>query len=192
MGGVESRFNTLLVEGKQEEAIQLWNENIELQARHQPNNRIKASPYRDTPLHCTVRFEMKELMQEFLTRGADPFAANGVGETPLHMVCRASKFSSRRAKKRAEFLQMMLDRIPNEEAFEVIRTSSSLERGRSLDQGLSRSVKQEKKLLNGDTLGGRGPIKMTMDSDAHYLGTQDKVSIYTNGTYEVVSVQGHP
>ena len=176
MGGVESQFNTLLVEGKSEEALEMWNTNHELQARHQPNSRIKSSPYRDTPLHCTVRHEMKELMHEFLSRGADPFLSNALGETPLHLVCRTAKISSRRAKKRAEYLQMMLDRIPKEENFEVVRGASSLERGWSLDKSFSRSTKEhDRKVMNGESLGEKGPVKMVMDHDAHFLGTQDKV-----------------
>lgn len=176
MGGVESQFNTLLVEGKEKEALEMWNKNHELQARHQPNSRIKSSPYRDTPLHCTVRHEMKELMHEFLSRGADPFISNALGETPLHLVCRTAKISSRRAKKRAEYLQMMLDRIPKEETFDVIRSAASLERGRSLEKGLSWSGKErDRKVANGDSLGEKGPVKVVTDSDAHCLGTQDKV-----------------
>lgn len=173
MGGVESRFNTLLVEGKGEEAMQMWKENFQLQAKHQPNTQIKASPHRDTPLHCTLRWEMKELTQEFLSRGADPFIRNGSGETPLHIVCRAAKFSSRRSKRRAEYLQMMLERLPSEEAFEVIRNSSSLGKGWSLHKPPSKE--EERRLMNGVASGGKEPLKTMMDSDAHYLGTQDKV-----------------
>lgn len=174
MGGVESRFNALLVEGKADEAMQIWDENFDLQMKHQPNAQIKSSPHRDTPLHCTVRWEMKELMQEFLSRGGDPFTINGIGETPLHIVCRAAKFSSRRSKKRAEFLQLMLDRIPGEETFEVIGPSRSLEKDASLLEGSSHlsGVEERKWLKNGQVPGG---LKMAADSDAHYLGTQDKV-----------------
>ena len=59
MGGVESRFNALLVDGKVSEAEEMWEANPELQSRYKPNNQIKFSPLRDTPLHCIARLEMK-------------------------------------------------------------------------------------------------------------------------------------
>lgn len=174
MGGVESRFNTLLVEGRAEEALQLWNENLELQAKHHPNNQIKTSPQRDTPLHCTTRHEMRDLMHEFLTRGADPLATNGLGETSLHIVCRAAKFSSRRAKRRAELLQMMLDRIPGEEGYDVIRGASSLERrGHGLTGFGEKEQERRRMMMNGASAAA---VMVTTDDDAHHLGTQDKVS----------------
>lgn len=153
MGGIESRFNGLLVDGKADDAMEVWTANFHLQTSLQPNAQIKSSPYRDTPLHCSVRWEMKKLMLEFLTRGGDPFATNGIGETPLHIVCRAgdAKISSRRSRKRADFLQLMLDRIPNEEGFEVIRPLNSL---------------------------GSSKLGVSLkDTDAHHLGAQDKVRI---------------
>ena len=153
MGNVESRFGTLLVQGKEEEAMEQWKENFELQTRFQPNTQIKASQYRDTPLHCTVRFEMKELMVEFLSMGGDPFSTNALGETPLHIVCRAAKISSRRSRKRAELLRLLLDRIPSEETFEVVR---SMEAKKS--DWKSASV-----------------VSSGADRDTHHLGMQDKV-----------------
>ena len=173
MGGVESHFNNLLVEGKDEEAIKLWEENFELQAKHHPNSQIKASPFRDTPLHCAVRFEMKKMVQEFLSRGGDPFVMNGNGETPLHIVCRASKISSRRAKKRAELLQLLLDKVPKEEQYELIGNTSARSNG-----VVSRSMKEErkreeKKLCMQASLGDN--IRMMTDRDAHQLGTRDRV-----------------
>ncbi len=59
MGGLESKFNALLVDGRREEAESIWAENLDLQSRFRPNIQIKASPTRDTPLHCTVRHEMQ-------------------------------------------------------------------------------------------------------------------------------------
>ena len=164
MGGIESRFNALLVEGKADDAMETWTANLELQTRLQPNAQIKSSPYRDTPLHCSVRWEMKELMLEFLTRGGDPLATNGIGETPIHIVCRAgdSKISSRRCRKRADVLQLMLDRIPSEESFD----SNSVDRTK-LGDSLLKSFKD--KMTNGER------VKVTADRDTHRLGAQDKV-----------------
>lgn len=161
MGGIESRFNALLVEGKADEALELWTANFELQTRLQPNAQIKSSPYRDTPLHCSVRWEMKELMLEFLTRGGDPLSTNAVGETPIHIVCRAgdSKISSRRCRKRADVLQLMLERIPSAEGFE----NSCSKPGYSL----LKSTRDKK--MNGEG------VKVTPGGKAHRLGAQDKV-----------------
>ena len=199
MGGLESRFNTLLVEGRAEEAMTMWEENFELQTRHQPNSQIKASQYRDTPLHCAVRFEMKDMLQEFLTRGGNPFVMNGNEETPLHIVCRAAKISSRKSKKRAEFLRMMLDRIPTEESFEVMYSTSqemgnSIGRGLSFgssekglsEKGLDESLSRYEKGLSMDSSfqssvsglsNGDLSLKSIADVDAHYLGVQDKVNV---------------
>lgn len=170
MGGVESRFNALLVEGRASEAWEVWITNLELQARSQPNAQIKSSPNRDTPFHCAVRWEMKELMLEFLTRGGDPFTMNGNGETPLHIVCRAgdSKISSRRCRRRAEYLQLMLERIPNEENFEVVRTSNSLDKSGASLPHLKEGGKHP--VMNGG-------VRTMADSDAHHLGVQDKVCV---------------
>lgn len=172
MGGVESRFNALLVEGKADEAMEIWTANFELQTGLQPNAQIKSSPNRDTPLHCSVRWEMKELMLEFLTRGGDPFTTNGIGETPLHIVCRAgdSKISSRRSRKRAEYLRLMLEKIPNEENFEVIRTSKS-----NSDSKLGFLKGGGKHPMANGGIMGKGSINMMADGDSHHLGAQDKV-----------------
>lgn len=59
MGGLESRFNSLLVEGKAAEAGEMWSENPNLQSSYRPNSQIKFSPHRDSPLHCTARLDMK-------------------------------------------------------------------------------------------------------------------------------------
>lgn len=179
MGGVESRFNTLLVEGKEEEALEMWEDNFELQAHHQPNTQIKASSYRDTPLHCAVRYEMRKLTAQFASRGGDPFVMNGKGETPLHLVCRSSKSSSRQSKKRADFLKLLLDRVPLEESFEVIRRPSSFGKAgfsSSDKSGLFSSlVKDKKELPNGGPASLVDTLKCMSDKDAHHLGVQDRV-----------------
>lgn len=113
MGGVESRFQTLLLEGKTEEAMSMWHNNPEnLQQIFRPNAPIKGSPYRDNSLHCSARHGMKILMHEFLEKGADPFSRNDNGETAMHIVCRTARGSSRTSKRQADLLFLLLDKIP--------------------------------------------------------------------------------
>ena len=180
MGSVESRFTTLLVEGKEEEALLIWEDtdNFELQVHFQPNVQIKASPHKDTPLHCAVRYEMRELSAQFLSMGGDPFAMNGKGESPLHLVCRSSKNSSRYSKKRAEFLKLLLDRIPMQETCEVIHKPSSVENSLTASSksslfGSFFKEKDEGKVPNGGLMIG-GLVSLP-DHDAHHLGVQDRV-----------------
>lgn len=109
MGGAESRFNSLLVEGNETEALELWHNHPELQARFRPDLQIKSTQYRDTPLHSAARANMKILMHELLLRGADPRAKNSNGETPLHIVCSSARFSSRTNRLRADLLRLLLD-----------------------------------------------------------------------------------
>lgn len=182
MGSGESRFPALLVEGSEEEAWTLWKDNFDLQMNFQPNLQIKASPFRDTPLHCTVRHEMKMLTAEFLSNGADPFAKNGNGETPLHLACRSSRSSSRYSKRKAEFLKLLLDRIPLEETLEVIHRSSSVEdsMATSTKSGLFSSLLQKDKPKDKSAEGALpllldGLVSLP-DNDAHHLGVQDKVN----------------
>ena len=111
MGGTESRFTSLIVEGNEAEALELWNSNPELQARFRPDLPIKSTQHRDTPLHSAARGAMKKLMHELLVHGADPRAKNVVGETPLHIVCRSARFSSRTNRLRADLLRLLLDRL---------------------------------------------------------------------------------
>lgn len=181
MGGVESRFNALLVEGKENEALAIWEDNFELQAYHKPNSQIKSSSYRDTPLHCAIRHEMRELTGQFVSRGGSPFVMNGKGETPLHLVCRSSKASSRQSKKRADYLKLLLDRVPLEESFEVIRRSSSLGQASSAisdeKPGLFDSLVKEKKksVTNGGHSSLVDTLKCLPDCDACHLGVLDRV-----------------
>ena len=111
MGGTESRFNSLIVEGNETEALELWESNPELQARFRPDLPIKSTQQRDTPLHSAARGAMKDLMRELLSHGADPRAKNVVGETPLHIACRSARFSSRTNRLRADLLRLLLDRL---------------------------------------------------------------------------------
>lgn len=112
MGGVESRFNGLLVEGKQDEALHLWHSQAEIQTRYNPNQAIRGASHRgDTPIHSAARASMKIIMEELLSHGADPRVKNASGETPLHVVCSSTRFSSRTNHLRAELLTMLLDRL---------------------------------------------------------------------------------
>ena len=71
---------------------------------------------------------------------------------------------------------MMLERIPKEDKFAVIRSAASLEREQSLEKGLSHSMKErERRRMNGDSIVSSGPIRVVAEPDAHCLGTQDKV-----------------
>lgn len=183
MGGLESKFNALLVDGRNDEAKTMWEENIDLQERFRPNEQIKSSPKRDTPLHCAVHWEMKELVKEFLKRGGDPLSRNGSLETPIHVVCRSAKFSSRRSKRKLELLKMMLKKLSGEQqAYDVIPGSASLERLKDL--GTSSLPSKPKRLsvederLRAMTL--RGGVGGVTGSDSLDLGIQDKVSSAVN------------
>ena len=157
MGGIESRFNALLLEGKAEECLDLWHHNTELvQSSYRLDVPIKGSPYRDTPLHCATRAEMKILMHEFLESGADPLARNANGETPLHVVCVSARCSSRTNKRRAELLQLLMDKVVEvcgEDSYDVITESESPVGQRRRAMSDSRLVKSvdylEKTGLNG-------------------------------------------
>ena len=183
MGGIESKFNALLVEGRADEAKTLWSENSELQERFQPNQQIKSSPKRDTPLHCAVHWEMNDFVTEFLKRGGDPFSRNGSGETPIHVVCRSAKFSSRRSKRKLELLKTMLKKIPKiagEQSYDVIPGSPSLEQLKDAQTSSLRPAKRhasvgsaEDKMRSLTIQGQVGGIKV---KDSLNLGIQDKVS----------------
>ena len=191
MGGIESKFNALLVDGRAEEAMTIWSENSELQESFQPNQQIKSSPKRDTPLHCAVHWEMKDFVTEFLKRGGDPFSRNGSGETPIHVVCRSAKFTSRRSKRKLELLKMMLNKIPKiagEQSYDVIPGSTSMEqlnkdaRTKSMQQQSvvkrTGSVGSAEEKVRALTIQGQvGGIKV---KDSLNLGIQDKVSECVN------------
>lgn len=182
MGGIESKFNALLVDGRTDEAKTMWSDNPELQERFQPNSQIKASPKRDTPLHCAVHWEMRELVEEFLKRGGDPFSRNGSGETPIHVVCRSAKFSSRRSKRKLDLLKLMLNKIPNvscEQSYDVIPGSVSMEGLKDMKSSSLSITKRSSSVSSADdsfkslTIHGQvGGIKV---KDSLNLGVQDKV-----------------
>ena len=159
MGGVESRFNGLIVDGKEEEAMELWNSHSELQARYKPNLPIKWASRRDTPLLSAARGDMKDIMKEFLSHGADPRGRNADGETALHVVCSSARFSSRTNRLRAELLTMLLDRLS---PFEQNDGQDGEEPGNGLPCAVSGG--------EGDPFGGTG------EADPYNLALMDKVT----------------
>jgi len=180
MGSGESRFAQLLAEGNEEEALALWNDSFDLQVNFQPDVQIKASPCRDTPLHCAVRHEMRNLMVEFLSVGANPFVMNGKGETPLHLVCRSSRHSSRTSKKRADFLKLLLDRVPMEEPTEVTQSYSAKEKSFALPskRGFLSSFMKDKEENTSNGISHIFDNFVTSpDHGVHHLGVQDRVSV---------------
>lgn len=165
MGSAESRFNGLLVQGNEKEALDLWQSHPELQAQFRPNLPIKSTRYRDAPLHVAARNDMKLLMQEFLTRGADPRAKNSNGETPLHIVCRSARFSSRANRVRADLLRLLLDRLS---PFE-----------QNIHQDIGSGVlceSEESEWGSGDSMAlGRDRFSRTGEADPYNLALSDKV-----------------
>ena len=154
MGGVESRFSGLIVEGNEQEALELWKGHPDLQARYNPNLPIKSTRCRDTPLHSAARGGMKTLMKELLSHGADPRSKNTNGETPLHLVCSSARFSSRTNQLRAGLLGLLLERL------------SPYQQGRFEEVG-------------GGVLGAgesrRGVVTEAGEADPYYLALTDKV-----------------
>ena len=114
-------------------------------------------------------------MEEFLKRGSDPFSRNAIGETPIHVVCRSAKFSSRRSKRKLELLKMMLSTMPKvskEQSYSVVPSSTSLEHS-TLPSKRSSSLGSAEDKVKSLTLQGRvGAIKV---KDSVDLGVQDKV-----------------
>lgn len=166
MGSTESRFNGLLVQGNEKEALDLWQSHPELQAQFRPNLPIKSTRYRDAPLHIAARNDMKTLMQEFLTRGADPRAKNSNGETPLHIVCRSARFSSRTNRVRADLLRLLLDRLsPFEQTlYQEVGSGVLCESGKNCEWG------------SGDSMAsGRERLSGTGEADPYNLALSDKV-----------------
>ena len=76
---------------------------------------------------------------------------------------------------------MMLDRVPSEEAFEVIKSMSYLERGQSLKESSGSFVNGDKKKFFESismSFGGHSSkVESVVDRDAHHLGIQDNVCV---------------
>lgn len=174
MGGTESRFNSLLVEGTETDALELWHSYPDLQERFRPEVPIKCSPHRDKPLHAAARWGMKVLMHEFLERGADPLARNSNEETALHLVCRSARFSSRTNAHRAELLRMLLDKISSASD----ETCEELSNAEWFSQTLP-SASPEKKVDTGSRTLERPRSSSNVGSstamDPYNLGVEDKV-----------------
>ena len=154
MGGVESRFNGLIVDGNEEEALELWKSRPELQASYKPNVPIKWAPRRDTPLLSASRANMNKIMKELLSHGADPRGRNADGETALHVVCSSARFSSRTNRLRAELLTMLLDRL----------------------SPFEQSGRQDGELGNGVTAAEGEPFGVAGEVDPYNLALMDKVT----------------
>ena len=172
MGGVESRFYSLLLSGSSDEALQMWLSNPEdLQELFHPNVPIKSSPFRDNPLHCAARHGMKILMHEFLEKGADPYARNDNGETAMHIVCRTARGSSRTSRRQKELLSVLLDKIfelPLEDSYDVVP-----------DAGLPYEKAESDRLIETWPVLRNSPLYQedSKQEDKLYLGIQDKVSM---------------
>lgn len=120
MGGIQSRFHTLLCEGDIAKAAQLWNENPELQIHFDPSLPARGSRWRDPPLHCLLRNGdyknalLMELAHDLLRNGASPILVNKKKETAMHIVCTSQRNSKRVSMARKEVLQLLLEWLPRE------------------------------------------------------------------------------
>lgn len=115
MGGVDSKLTDLLLEGKEDEAMELYYKDETIKEQVNPNARIHRSPHGDTPLLCAARNGMKKLLDILLKRGGDPHLANKKKETAFHLVCKFSQSiaSSRKSRKRTEMLLRLLEYSSN-------------------------------------------------------------------------------
>lgn len=119
MGSLESRFHHILVDGDLEQAVELWNDNADLQTKLNINSPVRYSNTKDPPLHCILRVGnyrqpfLKILMHHFLEKGADPLLKNGDNQTAIHVLCCSQRHSARENKARREILEILLDRLPS-------------------------------------------------------------------------------
>lgn len=111
MGGIESKFNALLEQGKQTEAVEMWDANVELLHQYNPNAAIRWNDHGDTPLHCAARHEMQSVVMRLMERGGSPFVKNSDEQTALHLVCTSARHSSRTSKRRAALLEVLLAKV---------------------------------------------------------------------------------
>ena len=112
MGGIESKFNTLLEQGKETEAIEMWDSKLDLLHRYNPNAPIRGwSISGDTPLHCATRSGLQIVVSRLMEQGGNPFLKNHKDQTPLHLVCTSARNSSRTSKKRAAILEVLLSKV---------------------------------------------------------------------------------
>ena len=111
MGGVDSKLTELLIEGREDQAIELYYGNETIKEQINPNARMHKSPHGDTPLLCAARHGMKKLLDILLKKGGNPHIANKKKETAYHLVCKFSQSiaSSRRSRIRTEMLLRLLE-----------------------------------------------------------------------------------
>ena len=111
MGGIESKFNGLLTQGQEMEAVEMWDSNVQLLHQYDPNAFLRWNKHGDTPLHCAARFEMHSIMTRLMQKGGNPFLKNSDDQTPLHLVCRSARNSSRTSKRRSVLLELLLSKV---------------------------------------------------------------------------------
>ena len=111
MGGADSKLTEFLIEGKQDKALELYYTDETIKEQINPNARMSRSPYGDTPLLCTARHGMNQLLDILLQRGGNPHIANKKKETAFHLVCKFSQSiaSSRKSRNRKEMLLTLLE-----------------------------------------------------------------------------------
>ena len=118
MGTVQTKFHELLVDGRVEDALLMWVQNEQLQARFDPNAMVSGR-WRDPPLHCLLRHgdykqtQLKVLALELLQKGADPLSVNKYKETALHIVCTSDRHSKRVSQARREMLELLMGELPD-------------------------------------------------------------------------------
>ena len=117
MGGIESKFHDLLLQGKAEEALETWVQSEYLQTKVDANTIVRKSKAKDPLLHCLLRngdyhqIQVKLLAEEMLSKGADPLRLNEEKETALHVVCCSQRHSARLSRMRKEVLELLLDKL---------------------------------------------------------------------------------
>lgn len=70
-------------------------------------------------------FTLQTLLEVFLDKGGNPFVSNSSGDTPLHLVCTSAKFSSRRSKRKADQLQLLLNKMTPAEITQSLKKDES-------------------------------------------------------------------
>lgn len=119
MGTIDSKFCQLLMTDNLEEALEFWQAHEELHSKLNMGQGLKGARNRDPPLHCLLRHgncrspELKELLQTFLDRGANPLILNNMDETALHIVCCSQRQGARENKARSEILDILIQRLPS-------------------------------------------------------------------------------
>lgn len=115
----------------------MWDSNVQLLHQYNPNVAIRWNNQGDTPLHLAARLEMQSIMVRLIEKGGDPFLKNANDQTPLHLVCRSARNSSRTSKWRGTLLEILLSKVSPGGAAVVSgpaeRSTSDEEEGTYLD-----------------------------------------------------------